>query len=346
MNFRLQKMLFPLSIVYGVVTRARAQAYKRGLLSRETLPAAVISVGNLTTGGTGKTPLVEWICRKIAADGFKVCVLTRGYGRLNPKTQVVVSNGNEILTDQPSAGDEPFQLAENLLGQAAVICNPNRAAAGRWAIENLGTQVFVLDDGFQHLKLTRDLNIVVIDATEPWGGGKLLPQGRMREPKNSLARADCAVITRTDQTETFNSIRDAVHQFACTIPVLASRMVTFQLVTIARVPAELPSAATGAFCGIGNADAFFQHLRRAGFNLAFAQSFPDHYQYKQSDIDSLVQNAKSNNALSLTTTAKDAVKLRSLEIAIPCYVNEIRIEIQDEETLVQMIRKAISKADI
>lgn len=337
-------MLLPLSIVYGVVTRARLHAYKWRLLSSDKLPAPVISVGNITTGGTGKTPLVEWICRKIASDGFKVCVLTRGYGRLNPKTQVVVSNGTEILTNEEFAGDEPFQLAQNLLGLAAVICNPNRTAAGRWAIENLGTQVFVLDDGFQHLKLWRDLNIVVIDATEPWGGDRLLPQGRLREPKNSLARADCVVVTRADQLNTTSSISDVVNEHAGAIPVLASRMVTSKLVMLNGQPAELPSATTGAFCGIGNAESFFEHLRRTGFDLAFAHKFRDHHQYKQSDVDSLAQEATSTGAVSLTTTAKDAVKLRSLEIPLPCYVNEIRIAIDDEDVLVELIREAISKA--
>ena len=308
------------------------------------LPAPVISVGNLTTGGTGKTPLVEWICRKVAGDGFKVCVLTRGYGRVDPGTQVVVSNGAEILTNERAAGDEPFQLAENLLGLAAVVCSPNRVAAARWAIENLGTQVFVLDDGFQHLKLHRDLNIVVIDATEPWGGGRLLPWGRLREPKGSLSRADCAVITRTDQAETVSEVRDAIHKFAGNIPIINSRMVTSRLLMLNGQPAEFPREATGVFCGIGNADAFFEHLRRTGFNLAFAQAFSDHYQYKQSDIDSLAQKAASNSATSLTTTAKDAVKLRSLEIPLPCLVNEIRIVIEDEEALVQLIRDAISKS--
>lgn len=338
-------ILSPLSIIYRAIAWTRLQGYKSGLLPSAKLPAPVISVGNLTTGGTGKTPLVEWVCRQLAGDGLRVCVLTRGYGRLNPKTQVVVSNGKEILATQRAAGDEPFELAENLLGLAGVICSPNRVAAGRWAIENLGTQVLVLDDGFQHLKLSRDLNIVVIDATEPWGRDRLLPWGRLREPKSSLSRADCAVITRTDQKKTSNAIRNTVHQFAGTIPIFESQMVTSRIATLKGQPAELPSGSTGAFCGIGNADSFFEQLRRGGFDLAFAQAFRDHYEYKQSDIDSLAQKAKSKDAASLTTTAKDAVKLRSLEIPIPCYVNEIRIAIDDEDALVQVIRAAISRAE-
>ncbi len=303
-------MLFPISIIYGVVTRARLRAYHSGWLSTMKLPATVISVGNLTTGGTGKTPLVEWICRKLAADGRRVCVLTRGYGRRNPTAQVVVSDGKRILSNEVESGDEPFLLAENLLGRAAVICNQNRVAAGRWAIENLGAEVFVLDDGFQHLKLSRDLNIVVVDATEPWGGSHLLPRGRLREPKRSLARADCAVVTRTDLSNTSDSISAEIQKIAGAIPVFKSSMVTSNTLKLDGRPAGSPGVAVAAFCGIGNADAFFEHLRRDGFQLIFSQSFPDHYQYKQSDIDSLVQTAKTEGALGLITTAKDAVRLR------------------------------------
>lgn len=337
-------MLFPLSTIYGVVTRARLQAYRSGLLSTVKLPAAVISVGNLTTGGTGKTPLVEWICRRVAADGLRVCVLTRGYGRPNAKTQVVVSDGNRILANERESGDEPFLLAENLLGMAAVICNPNRAAAGRWAIENLGTQVFVLDDGFQHLNLNRNLNIVVVDATEPWGGNRLLPQGRLREPKSSLSRAECAVITRTELAQNPGSVTSEIQKFAGAIPVFKSTMVTSNLRTLDGQPAEYPVGAIAAFCGVGNADAFFEQLRRAGFNLILAQAFPDHYQYKQSDIDSLVQSAKTKGAHGLITTVKDAIRLRSLDIQIPCYVNEIQIAIEDEDVFLELIRSAITKA--
>src|SRR5687767_4429794 len=151
-------ILLPLSAIYSVVTRARLTAHRLHLLSVSKLAAPVISVGNLTTGGTGKTPMVEWVCRTIDAvahegirEGKKVCVLTRGYGKANPKSQVVVSNGTDLRATELQAGDEPFLLANNLLGVAAVISNPNRAAAGQWAIEKLHSEVFVLDDGFQHL---------------------------------------------------------------------------------------------------------------------------------------------------------------------------------------------------
>lgn len=336
-------MLMPLNAIYSAITRARLAAYRRGLLSVSKLPVPVISVGNLTTGGTGKTPLVEWICRKIAEDGRRVCILTRGYGRVNPKSQLVVSNGTQILTDEPAAGDEPFLLAQNLLGLAAVICNPNRVAAGEWAIKNLGTEVFVLDDGFQHLRLERDLNIAVMDATDPWGGGALLPQGRLREPIKGLSRADCIVLTRTDQIANLNSLRDAVQEKAGAVPILSSRMRTTRLQSLSGEVAPLRQP-VAAFCGVGNPESFFSYLRRAEYDLVFTRAFADHHRYKQADVDGVAREAQARGAVSLITTAKDATKLRSLRLPIPCYVLEIEILIDEEERLVQLIRGIISAA--
>jgi tetraacyldisaccharide 4'-kinase len=319
------------------------------------LAAPVLSVGNLTTGGTGKTPLVDWVCRVVAAnraDGNcedarapakKVCVLTRGYGKANPNTQVIVSNGTELLADEHEAGDEPFLLAKNLIGIAAVIANPNRIAAGLWAIENLETEVFVLDDGFQHLRLARDLDIVTIDATNPFGKGSLLPYGRLREPLSGLSRAGCVVITRTEQVEEWATTKEVVRRVAGAVPVFSSRMVTSEVRELAGMKLDSERLLTqplGAFGGVGNPESFFQHLRRANFSLAFTRAFPDHHRYKQSDIDTLVEKAKSVRATGLITTAKDAIKLAALKFEIPCYVLEIQIRIDHEDLLVKMIRDA------
>lgn len=346
-------ILLPLSAIYSVVTRARLAAHRLHLFSVSRLAAPVISVGNLTTGGTGKTPMVEWVCRTInvvayegVRQGKQVCVLTRGYGKANPKSQVVVSNGTDLRASELQAGDEPFLLASNLLGVAAVISNPNRVAAGEWAIENLHSEVFVLDDGFQHLRLFRDLDIVTIDATNPWGGG-LLPRGRLREPLRGLARADCVVITRTEQAGDIGSIKDAVQRIAGKMPVLSSRMVTSGIrgldgKTIAR--AALLNEPIAAFCGVGNPDSFFNHLRNEGYQVEFTRAFPDHHKYQQSELDNLVEEAKARGAKTLLTTAKDATKLQSFTLGIPCHVLEIQIAIDDEDCLVDLIRKIIFKS--
>lgn len=357
-------ILPPLSAIYSVATRARLTAYRRGWFSVSTLAAPVISVGNLTTGGTGKTPLVDWVCRVLAAqrahgasedperitpNGKRVCVLTRGYGRPNSHSQVVVSNGTAILADEREAGDEPFLLAKNLVGIAAVIANPNRVAAAEWAIENFKSEVFVLDDGFQHLRLARDLDIVTIDATSPFGGGHLLPHGRLREPLAGLSRADCVVITRTEQVGDWATIKEFVGRVAPTVPVFSSRMLTsgIRLLDSERVDSEkLLSQPLGAFCGVGNAESFFNHLRREGYSPAFTRAFADHHNYNQSDVDSLVEQAKSSGAKALITTAKDAIKLTSLNLEVPCYVLEIQIAIDEDDSLSKMVRDAANKSKV
>jgi len=337
-------ILPPLSAIYSVVTRARITAYQRGWFSVSKLSAPVISIGNLTTGGTGKTPLVEWVCIAVAREtGKRACVLTRGYGRANPQSQVVVSDGNKLLASEREAGDEPYLLARNLIGLAAVVSNPDRAAAGEWAIKNLGSEVFVLDDGFQHLRLSRDLDIVTIDATNPWGGGSLLPYGRLREPRAGLSRADCIVVTRTEQVEDMVSLSESVQRLAGAIPVFASRMMTSG---IRRLNGEsvnnegLLAQPVAAFCGVGNPESFFKQLHQESYEPVFTRAFADHHDYNQADLNRLIKEAKDHGASGLITTAKDALKLASLEIELPCYVLEIKISIADDARLVKMIQAA------
>ncbi|HEV7745045.1 MAG TPA: tetraacyldisaccharide 4'-kinase [Pyrinomonadaceae bacterium] len=347
MNPLASLILPPLSLVYGALTRARLTAYRRGWFATSQLAAPVISVGNLTTGGTGKTPLVEWTCKTVAREtGKKVCVLTRGYGRPNPQSQVVVSDGVKILASVHESGDEPYLLAQNLIGVAAVISNPDRLAAGNWAMKNLGTEVFVLDDGFQHLQLARDLDIVTIDATNPWGGGSSLPAGRLREPRTGLARAGCVVITRTDQVENTATTNDTIRQFTSAIPILSSRMLTSAVRTLDGQVVDktsLRAQPVAAFCGVGNPESFFNSVRLEGFETALTKAFPDHHNYTQGDVAGLVDDAKVDGATALLTTAKDAIKLSTLDLALPCYVLDIQISIDDDERLVKLIRNACGK---
>jgi tetraacyldisaccharide 4'-kinase len=333
-------MLSPLSAIYRTITQTRLAAYNRGLLTITKLPAPVISVGNLTTGGTGKTPLVEWVCRTLARKQRKVCILTRGYGRPNASSRVIVSDGSTVLANATEAGDEPFLLAHNLRGLAAVISDPNRIAAGQWAIDNLGAEVLVLDDGFQHLALARDLNILVIDATNPWGGGKLLPAGRLREPQAGLSRADCVVVTRADQSDELASLEKEIQRLNGACHVVRSEMT---VTGVSRMNSERPDELVAlpqpaaAFCAVGNPESFFKLLRQAGIEPVFTRTFRDHHQYTQSDADSLTQDSGQAGAHSIITTAKDAVKLQSSQFGLPGYVLNIEISIAQEDRVIQMV---------
>ena len=361
MSSLLTVALRPLSPIYSAVIRARLTAYRRGWFSVSQLPVPVISVGNLTTGGTGKTPLVDFVCRAIAGEGLRtdeklgkagstakrVCVLTRGFGRPNVSSQILVSNATEVFADERESGDEPYLLAKGLIGVAAVVCNPDRVAAGKWALENLRSEVFVLDDGFQHLRLARDLDIVTIDATNPWGGGSLLPYGRLREPAAGLSRADCIVITRIEQIADASSVRDEIQRLVGATPVFTSRMVTSGIRTIVGQPVhkdDLPEP-IAAFCGVGNPASFFDHLRREGCAPVFTRTFPDHHNYTQSELDQLVNDAKAQGARSLITTAKDAIKLTHCKFNLPCYVLDIQISIDDERSVGRLISQACRRAE-
>jgi tetraacyldisaccharide 4'-kinase len=339
-------ILLPFSGLYSAVTRTRLAAYRRGWLNVAQLAAPVVSVGNLTTGGTGKTPLVDWVCRVVAKDFKRVCVLTRGYGRVNPQSQVVVSDGNVLLSDEVASGDEAFLLAQSLMGIAAVVSNPNREAAGKWAIENLGTEVFVLDDGFQHLRLARNLDLVTIDSTNPFSNGRLLPYGRLREPVTSLSRAGAILLTRTDQVEDWQQIKTEAERLAPGVPVFSSRMTTVSVRGLQGEPQpldELRRQPVGAFCGVGNPESFFNHLRSGGLTMGFTRAFIDHHRYRESDVQELVEQAKTNGCQALVTTAKDAPKLSALKLDLPCYVLDIKIVIDDEQELINLIEKACQK---
>ena len=325
-------ILPPLSTLYGAVTRTRLALYRRGTFRTTKLERPVISVGNITAGGTGKTPLVEWVAKTLARSGKTVCILTRGYGRENPQQRVVVSDGNTILDTPSEAGDEPYLLATNLLGSAAVISNADRASAGRYAIETFNTDCFVLDDGFQHLRLARDLNIVTIDATNPWGGGQLLPHGRLREPLSGLIRADCVVLTRCDQVDNLETVRTQVTDLIRDLPLFESRMKA--------VNTLFASGPVAAFCAVGNPKSFFEQLRKHGYELVVEKAFTDHHSYTQKDVDELISAATRANAKSLITTAKDAVKLRSLSFSLPWQVLQIEIEIKNEGALAELILAA------
>jgi tetraacyldisaccharide 4'-kinase len=250
-----------------------------------------------------------------------------------------------VFATASEAGDEAYLLAKNLEGVAAVISDANRAAAGKDAIKHLNPDCFVLDDGFQHLRLARDLNIVTIDATNPWGGGSLLPYGRLREPRSSLSRADCLVITRADQAEGIQSLRSELAQLTVGCPQFLSRMRTVRIAPLTD-PSESPDLPqrNAAFCAVGNPQSFFTQLRDEGQELSFTKAFPDHYSYTQKDLDRLVNAAKKAGVEALITTAKDAVKLQSLTIAMPCYILEISIDVENSEELRKLILRTAGQS--
>jgi len=335
-------ILAPFVPLYGAVTATHRALYKRGLLHTTDLPTPVISIGNITAGGTGKTPLVEFTARHASALGRRTCILTRGYGRKDPNARVVVSDGNQLLADADIAGDEPVMLARNLKGIAAVISDSNRVAAAKWAHDNLNTEIFILDDGFQHFRISRDLNIVTIDATNPWGNGHLLPRGLLREHPRNLRRSDCIVITRADQANNIDELKQEINAFSGGCPLFTSTMKVGRWRScIDQELSTKPAEPVGVFCGIANPKSFLRALKNQSIDPVFVSEFPDHHRYSQLDLDQIVASANRNGAQSLVTTAKDAVKLKNLKLTLPCYVIDIEIQINDVASFLKLIQTAV-----
>lgn len=345
MNRAASIALAPFSALYSAAITARSCGYENRFLKTQRVAAPVISVGNITVGGTGKTPLVQWLAGRLSESGQKVCILSRGYRRENAKQQLVVSDGEQLLSGVAQSGDEPMMLAQSLLGKSAVVCNADRVAAATWAIEHLRSNVLLLDDGFQHRRLARDLDIVTVDATNPFGNGWLLPAGILREPIKNLHRADCIVLTRAldgGAVQLIDHIRQVTEA-----PIFQSRTAIKQFRRLdstdnAKSFAEI-NEPLAAFCSVGNPRAFFEQLRALHLQLPHQTSFRDHYNYSQADIDRVTQAAVAKGAQALITTAKDAVKLQSFAFQLPCFIAELEIEISDAANLLELVNSAINR---
>jgi tetraacyldisaccharide 4'-kinase len=288
------------SLPYGLAVRLRNVMYERGWKERHRAPVPVVSVGNLTVGGTGKTPCVEYVARYYRGRDRRVAVLSRGYGAAGGRN------------------DEAMVLEENL-PDVPHLQAPDRVALATTAVEELDSEVLVLDDGFQHRRLARDLDIVLIDATNPWGHGHLLPRGLLREPPSSLRRAGSIVLTRCDQVsaEERRHLREAVTRLAPGLPTVESAHRPIDLCNGTRTAAldRLRERPVAAFCGVGNPEAFRRTLRDLGADVIAFRTFPDHHPYTRADVEDLRAWARRQPAdCVVVTTQKDLVKLRLSEL--------------------------------
>jgi tetraacyldisaccharide 4'-kinase len=307
-------LLLP-SCLYGLIVRIRNRLYDRSILSTRSLNVPVICVGNITAGGTGKTPLVIWLCRWLQKKGLKVVILTRSY-----HAQSALGN------------DETLLLRDNL-PDVEVLIDADRIRGGRRALKQFQPNVLVLDDGFQHRRLRRDIDIVVLDCTCPFGFNKMLPGGLLREPVAELARAQVVVLTRSDliTEEQLDNLAEQVRQQLMKRTaegekynkiIATSRHQPVCLFNIQTQKLDLNSL-TGrkvyAFCGIGNPDAFLETLKKLGAIIAGFRCFADHQKYNEEDLTGLTEACKSHAAEWLITTEKDWMKLKEFSTA-----NEIK----------------------
>ncbi|CAI2719456.1 tetraacyldisaccharide 4'-kinase [Nitrospina watsonii] len=314
------------SVFYGIMQKLRAGCYRKKILPARKLEKRVISVGNLTLGGTGKTPTVVCIAETLQAHGHRPAVLSRGYGGESPLAVNVVSDGHSVLLTPAEAGDEPVMMARRLDG-VPVLTAKSRYASGRFAIDTLGADVLILDDGFQHLPLHRDLNILLCDHQSPFGNGCIFPAGELREPLQEIERADLICLTRFRPT-----VGDgAVTPNPRNVPVIATQLRPVDLVhppTGETQPlSHLQGRKIGLFCGIGNPADFKASLEALGAEVVSKFAFPDHYAYRAEDLQEIEARAVKAGAELLVTTEKDAVKLFDHAFALPWYALRVSLEV-------------------
>jgi len=334
--------LSPAGWLYGRIADLRNSLYDHGVFKSLSLGAPTISIGNITAGGTGKTPLVAHSAEILAEDGARVAILTRGYGRKNPRSRVLVSDLENVLTDARTGGDEPVELATKLLGKAIVVADADRVAAAEWARTRFGITTFVLDDAFQHRRARRDLDIVCIDATNPFGNNEILPVGTLREPLANLGRADAIVITRSNLITDLSPLRLEISKLAPETPIFESstkirRLAEISAFSSATQIGEIRHQKALAFCAIGNPSNFYKQLSSEGFEIVSKKPFPDHHYYSKEQISKLEGRARNAGASILLTTAKDAVKLIDVEFGMPCYLVETELSVADENQFKSLI---------
>ncbi|TWU13670.1 Tetraacyldisaccharide 4'-kinase [Symmachiella macrocystis] len=310
-----------LSPFYGCGVRLRNAGFHCGLHTIHRAPVPVVSIGNLTTGGTGKTPFAAYLAHWFREHDRQVCFLSRGYraesGQVNDEARVL----------------------EQLCPNVPHLQNPNRVASAQTAVAQFDSEILILDDGFQHRRLHRDLDIALIDAVNPWGYGYLLPRGLLREPRTGLRRADVVVITRVDQVDEdrLAAIRRQIAQYTRAEPVEIS-FPPVRLINAAGQTAEINSLhglPLAVFCGIGNPTAFQAAIETLGLTIAAFREFPDHHPYGNDDVTQLKRWAADTNAAAALVTQKDLVKLNMTELnGVPLWALEIGCKInRGEETL-------------
>ncbi len=312
----LNSLLSPLSAFYKLGSLSRLKGYENKILTQKRLSAPVISIGNLTVGGTGKTPITIDLAKGLQRFGLKVGILSRGYKRRSSEKVLVVSDGRQILVDSAQAGDEPFLIAQSVPG-AVVIVSADRYAAGQMAIKDYACDILILDDGFQHLKLYRDFDILVYDYNDDLEDLKLLPAGRLREPITSIARADCIVISKLPDNpdpRKIQQLRVKANQFRPGIPVLSCRFETDGLHRVynsqkVTITTRGDGVRVFAFCGIARPEGFIKQLYSAGCVVAGKQTYPDHHWLTAQELDKLARDFEESGAQFLVTTAKDRVRL-------------------------------------
>ena len=319
-----------ISLPYRLIITFRNWLYDKNIFAVLKLPCPVISVGNITVGGTGKTPCVIMLAQMLQFHGFKPAILSRGYGGSSVKSVDIVSDGKNILLDSRTAGDEPFLIAQSLRS-IPIIVGPQRIKTGKTAINRFGANVLICDDAMQHRQIFRDINLVLLDSQDPLGNGHVLPRGKLREPIAGLKRATAFLLTRTDEKPKTEGINENLTQLR-NIPIFTS-IHKLQDVIKGDYSEKWPISNLArkkvcAFCGIAKPDSFKKSLLAAEADILSLDAFPDHHNYNRTELEIIKKKFYNNRADLIITTQKDGMRLQNFaDFLSIIYMMRIEMEI-------------------
>jgi tetraacyldisaccharide 4'-kinase len=348
-----------LSFAYLAIVQLRLYLYRKRILKERQLGCLVVSIGNLTVGGTGKTPVVEKFARALQRGGRRVAILSRGYKSVDRRrkkswweralgqgTEIpprVVSDGKRVLLDSGTSGDEPYMLASNLRG-VAVVVDKDRVKGGLHALKELGVDTLLLDDGLQYLHLKHRLDIVLVDRQAPFGNEHLLPRGTLREPPRNLRRASYIFITKCNG-ESNDKLIQRIRQHNRTAEIIECTHKPLYLKHVyreERLPLDyLKGLYIGSLCGIAAPESFEEGLRKLGAKIELSRHFADHHRYAEKELTSFLQRCVRRDVSAVITTEKDAVRFPVLDnFEVPIYFLRVEIEILNgQETWEQCVQR-------
>ncbi|MBK8312958.1 MAG: tetraacyldisaccharide 4'-kinase [Acidobacteria bacterium] len=344
-NSRVARVLLYLpAMLFEFAVRARIKLYENNIFRSYKLRSPVISVGNLTVGGTGKTPCVAYLTSMLEGEGLRVAIISRGYKRKS-SGRVLVSDGRGILCTPEQAGDEPYLLAR-LSPKATVIVDVDRYAAGIWAEEHAGISIIILDDAYQHLRLTRDLNIALIDAGDNLEELRMIPFGRLREPLNGLSRANAVIVTRSDKLTDKNAIESTIKRFSGkSIPIFFAehKIIAFRQLKKETVSLESQSFTgqpVAVFSGIARPERLLSDLENLGMKIVLRRDFKDHHRYSLDQIERIIQDSIAAGAVAIITTEKDEANLPEIAgsgSTLPIFAARLEFICSDGEELKKLL---------
>jgi len=340
-NNYLRFIFYPLSLLYQIVLFVRKIIYKIHFLEIRSLPCKIISVGNITVGGSGKTPAVEYLSKLLQSKGKKVGIISRGHGR-NSKKTLIVTDGKTKPKTWEIFGDEPYLLAQKL-DNVPIIVGKSRYEAGTKMIEKFNPDVIIMDDGFQHISLSRDLDIVLINSKDTQTTHKLIPAGLLREPISNLSRADLVVLTKTNIHEPSDYLIKIIENVKC--PTINNKIeLDDMLINIKGESNNLGiinSENVYIFSALGDHEGFEKTVEKTGAKIVGHDKYPDHYIYTSDDLERIEVNAKKKGAKIIITTEKDIVKTKNYNSKVGIYAVKMKMVFEPEDLLNKYIKEAI-----